>query len=142
VKIINFFVEEIEFSVPTEKRLQQWLNSVALAEQQEILELNYILCSDEYLLGINIEYLDHDYYTDVITFDNRDETTDHIEGDIFISIDRVRENAKDAGLLIEQELYRVMVHGLLHLLGYRDKSEEEIIQMREKEEAYLSLQKF
>jgi len=114
---------------------------VATAEGQSIGEINYIFCSDEYILSINEEYLNHDYYTDIITFDNRDNTQDDIEADIFVSVDRVQENAQMIQVPFDTELRRVMVHGLLHLLGYHDKSEEEISQMREKEEAYLSLQK-
>lgn len=138
---INFFQEEITFELKDESSITSWLQSVATAEGQSIGEINYIFCSDEYILSINEEYLNHDYYTDIITFDNRDNTQDDIEADIFVSIDRVQENAQMIQVPFDTELRRVMVHGLLHLLGYHDKSEEEISQMREKEEAYLSLQK-
>lgn len=138
---INFFQEEITFELKDESSITSWLQSVATAEGQSIAEINYIFCSDEYILSINEEYLNHDYYTDIITFDNRDNTQDDIEADIFVSIDRVQENAQMIQVPFDTELRRVMVHGLLHLLGYHDKSEEEISQMREKEEAYLSLQK-
>ena len=138
---INFFQEEITFELKDESSITSWLQSVATAEGQSIGEINYIFCSDEYILSINEEYLNHDYYTDIITFDNRDNTQDDIEADIFVSVDRVQENAQMIQVPFDTELRRVMVHGLLHLLGYHDKSEEEISQMREKEEAYLSLQK-
>uniref|UniRef100_UPI0040480F0A rRNA maturation RNase YbeY n=1 Tax=Roseivirga sp. TaxID=1964215 RepID=UPI0040480F0A len=138
---INFFQEEITFQLKEESLITDWLQTVATAEHQSIEEINYIFCNDEYLLSINREYLNHDYYTDIITFDNRDNKHDSIEADIFISIDRVKENAQTLQVAFDKELSRVMVHGLLHLLGYHDKSEEEISQMREKEEAYLSLQK-
>lgn len=138
---INFFQEEITFELKDESSITSWLQSVATAEGQSIGEINYIFCSDDYILSINEEYLNHDYYTDIITFDNRDNTQDDIEADIFVSIDRVQENAQMIQVPFDTELRRVMVHGLLHLLGYHDKSEEEISQMREKEEAYLSLQK-
>lgn len=138
---INFFQEEITFELNDESSITSWLQSVATAEGQSIGEINYIFCSDDYILSINEEYLNHDYYTDIITFDNRDNTQDDIEADIFVSIDRVQENAQMIQVPFDTELRRVMVHGLLHLLGYHDKSEEEISQMREKEEAYLSLQK-
>jgi len=141
VSNINFFQEEITFELKDESSITSWLQSVATAEGQSIGEINYIFCSDEYILSINEEYLNHDYYTDIITFDNRDNTQDDIEADIFVSIDRVQENAQMIQVPFDTELRRVMVHGLLHLLGYHDKSEEEISQMREKEEAYLSLQK-
>ena len=138
---INFFQEETDFELKEESIIITWLESVVEAEGQRIEEINFIFCNDEYLLSINKAYLDHDYYTDIITFDNRDNISDHIEADIFVSIDRVKENAQNLNIQFELELSRVMVHGLLHLLGYHDKSEQEILQMREKEEAYLSLQK-
>lgn len=138
---INYFQEEIDFELKKESVFTKWLESVALAENQSIEEINYIFCSDDYLLSINKEYLDHDYYTDIITFDNRDDINNAIEADIFVSIDRIKENSINLNIPFELELRRVMVHGLLHLLGYHDKSEQEISEMREKEEAYLSLQK-
>jgi probable rRNA maturation factor len=141
VSNINFFQEQTDFELNNESFIIDWLESVAQAEGQDIEEINYIFCNDDYLLSINKEYLDHDYYTDIITFDNRDDMSDDIEADIFVSIDRVQENAQNLSIPFELELSRVMVHGLLHLLGYHDKSEQEISQMREKEEAYLSLQK-
>jgi probable rRNA maturation factor len=142
VAAIKFFVEEIDFSLTAKRNLHTWLLEVALSEKHQISALSYIFCSDEYLLDINKQYLNHNYYTDVITFDNSDDDNEEIEGDIFISIDRVKDNALENKSTFARELHRVMVHGLLHLLGYRDKSEEEILEMREKEEAYLSLQKF
>lgn len=138
---INFFQEETDFELKEESIIITWLESVVEAEGQRIEEINFIFCNDEYLLSINKAYLDHDYYTDIITFDNRENISEHIEADIFVSIDRVKENAQNLNIQFELELSRVMVHGLLHLLGYHDKSEQEILQMREKEEAYLSLQK-
>jgi rRNA maturation RNase YbeY len=142
VATINFFIEEINFSLKDKKNLHDWLLGVVLSEKCQVSALSYIFCSDEYLLDINKQYLDHNYYTDVITFDNSDDDNEEIDGDIFISIDRVKDNALENKNEFSCELHRVMVHGLLHLLGYRDKSEEEILEMREKEEAYLSLQKF
>jgi probable rRNA maturation factor len=142
VAAIKFFVEQIDFSLKAKRNLHTWLLGVALSEKHQVSALNYIFCSDEYLLDINKQYLNHNYYTDVITFDNSDDDNEEIEGDIFISIDRVKDNALENKSTFARELHRVMVHGLLHLLGYRDKSEEEILEMREKEEAYLSLQKF
>jgi rRNA maturation RNase YbeY len=141
VNNINFFQEETDFKLKEESNITNWLESVVQAEGQDIEEINFIFCNDDYLLSINKEYLDHDYYTDIITFDNRDDISDNIEADIFVSIDRVKENAQNLNIQFELELSRVMVHGLLHLLGYHDKSVQEISQMREKEEAYLSLQK-
>ena len=102
--------------------------------------INYIFCSDDYLLTINQEHLNHDYYTDIITFD-LSEKENNIESDIFISIDRVKENAKNNHVKFHIELYRVLIHGVLHLLGFNDKNEEEKLIMREKEDACLSLLK-
>ena len=137
---INFFSEDIDFTLKTEDQIIAWLQRIAEAENSSIEEISYVFCSDNYLLRINQEYLDHDYYTDIITFDNRDKPEDPIESDIFISIDRVTENASDQNVSFELELKRVLAHGLLHLIGYNDKTEEEQQLMREKEEAYLSLQ--
>tara|TARA_A100000171_G_C2130667_1_gene146494 strand:- start:2125 stop:2553 length:429 start_codon:yes stop_codon:yes gene_type:complete len=137
---INFFSEDIDFTLKSEDQIIAWLQRIAEAENSSIEEISYIFCSDDYLLKINQEYLDHDYYTDIITFDNRDNPEDPIESDIFISIDRVTENASDQNVSFELELKRVLTHGLLHLIGYNDKTEEEQQLMREKEEAYLSLQ--
>lgn len=118
-----------------ENRIIDWLNQVILEEGYQLVNLNYIFCPDDYLLEINKEYLGHDYFTDVITFPLSDEG---IEGDIFISVDRVSENAKNLKLTFEEELLRVMVHGLLHLLGYSDKNAKDKIEMTNKENYYLS----
>jgi metalloprotein, YbeY/UPF0054 family len=117
---------------------KSWLNSLATSEGFQIVELNYIFCSDEYLHKINLEYLNHDTLTDIITFDNSEEEND-IEGDIFISIDRVRENAKTHKSELQQELSRVIGHGLFHLMGYKDKEEEEVKAMRRKESEGIKL---
>tara|TARA_R110001599_G_scaffold160515_1_gene348307 strand:- start:19238 stop:19666 length:429 start_codon:yes stop_codon:yes gene_type:complete len=137
---ISFFSEDIDFSLNQEEKITLWLERIAESENTSIEEISYIFCTDDYLLKINQEYLDHDYYTDIITFDNRDSPEDPIESDIFVSIDRVTENATDQNVSFEHELNRVLAHGLLHLIGYNDKTEEEQQLMREKEEAYLSLQ--
>lgn len=139
MKLINFFNEDVDFVLNSKGSVISWLESIASSENQKIDSINYIFCSDEYLLNVNREYLDHDYYTDIITFDNRDSFDDPIESDIFISIDRVTENSKDQDTSFELELHRVLAHGLLHLSGYNDKTKEEEQVMREKEEAYLSL---
>ncbi|MEP1096744.1 MAG: rRNA maturation RNase YbeY [Cyclobacteriaceae bacterium] len=137
---IHFFSEEISFKLDKPSIYTTWLQSIISKNQKKLGDLNYIFCSDDYLLGINRDHLDHDYYTDIITFNNSD-TEDSLEADIFISIDRVRENATLNDVTFENELSRVLVHGLLHLLGYNDKTESEIKRMREKETAYISLQK-
>lgn len=136
--MINFHVEDIDFKLQQKLKLKNWLKSVIEAEGFVLGDINYVFCSDEYLLKINVEYLDHDYLTDIITFDNS-EDEDLIEGDIFISIDRVVDNAKTFQVSTEHELRRVLVHGVLHLCGYLDKTDEEEKLMREKENHYLQL---
>ena len=134
--MINFFTEDIDFKPKNSRKLKQWVKESALAEGYKILELNYIFCSDEYLHQMNVEYLDHDTLTDIITFDNS-ETQGKIEGDIFISIDRVKENAQDFEVSFEYELSRVLIHGVMHLCGYKDKTDDEAKEMRGKENQYL-----
>lgn len=138
---INTFFEDIPAVEMEDSSVFPWLEQVIKMENKTLTDLNYIFCSDEYLYQINLEYLSHDYYTDVITFDNTDELG-HIEGDIFISIDRVKENSNAHDASFEEELGRIMVHGLLHLIGYNDKTPEEKEVMTEKENAYLSLPQF
>ncbi len=126
------------FNVPKETIVQQWLKNVITTEGQTLTELNFIFCTDDYLHQMNVQYLQHDTLTDVITFDNsEEEATQSIEGDIFISVERVRENAQQFGVSEQTELYRVMVHGVLHLLGYTDKTSKAQQQMRAKEDVYL-----
>lgn len=137
---IHFFEEAVSFNLQHRAAIAEWLTSIATQEGYMLEEINYIFCSDDYLLQINKEYLNHDYYTDIITFDHSSQSR-HITSDIFISIDRVHENAHDLNTPFEQELHRVMVHGLLHLLGYGDSTEDEKILMRRKEDACLSLLK-
>lgn len=134
--MISFFTEDIKFSLPNKSKVSSWLFKVIENEDYKLFELNYIFCSDKYLLGINIEYLNHDTYTDIITFDNS-ETENLIEGDIFISIERVRENSVSFNVDFETELKRVLVHGVLHLCGYLDKSDDESLTMRQKEDFYI-----
>lgn len=137
---IHFFTEDISFEAEHPQSLKSWIRSLAKQHDFSIDTLNYIFCSDAYLLDINRTYLDHDYYTDIITFDNSLEPHT-ILSDIFISIDRVNENAQDMQSSFQEELHRVMAHGLIHLFGYRDKTEDEKILMRQKEDACLSLLK-
>lgn len=135
---IYFFSEGINFKPKNIRHLKNWIKQVVRNEGATLQELNFIFCSDEYLHQINVEYLQHDTYTDIITFDNSDETG-RIEGDIFISIDRVKENAQKFQTNLDRELYRVMIHGVLHLLGYQDKTPQEKSQMRAKEDKCLDL---
>jgi len=119
-------------------KIKPWLKAIAAKENFAIKELNYVFMSDDDLLKINIEYLNHNTYTDIITFDNA-ETIGKIESDIFISLERVEVNAKKFNTTFENELHRVMAHGLLHLCGYKDKKKADIEMMRKKEEACLLL---
>ena len=133
---IHFFSENIDFELSESQKITSWIEKVIVKEGFEIELLNYIFCNDEYLHQINLEYLNHDTYTDIITFDNseKDKT---VESDIFISVERVRENAAKFETSFENELARVLIHGVLHLLGYPDKSPEEAEIMRSKEQEAL-----
>jgi probable rRNA maturation factor len=135
---INFFSEDIKFELPQKLKRKAWLKEIAKKESFKISELNYIFCSDGYLHQINLDYLNHDTFTDIITFDNC-EKKNVIEGDIFISIDRVNENAQKHKIDQSTELSRVLSHGLFHLLGYKDKKKSDSIIMREKEEFAIKL---
>jgi len=135
---IHFFSEDTKFELSKKLKRKNWLKKIAETEGFKIQELNYIFCSDEYLYQINVEYLHHEDYTDIITFDNSDDEK-IIEGDIFISIDRVKENAQRHQQTVERELSRVIAHGLFHLTGYKDKTEHEAKQMRTKEEFAIDL---
>ena len=134
--MIVFFNEDINFKFQDKNKFKAWLKKVAEKEDFTIGELNYIFCSDEYLHKINLEYLDHDTYTDIITFDNS-ETETVIEGDIFISIERVRENSQTLNTVFEEEIKRVIVHGLLHLCGYDDHAPEDKAEMRRLESEHI-----
>ncbi len=136
--MIQFFNEDIEFGHNFLSPVPSWLTHAATDEKMIIGDLNYVFCSDNYLLEINRTYLDHDYYTDIITFDNCDQPG-HIEGDIFISLDRVRENSSLHQTSFQAELLRVIIHGLLHLIGYDDRDDNSQITMRKMEDKYLDL---
>jgi probable rRNA maturation factor len=134
--MINFNIETDGFKLKDLRKKKNWLKELAKEEGFKIIELNYIFLSDEQLLEMNVSYLNHDTYTDIITFDNS-EQEDKIEGDIFISVERVAENALKFNVSAETELIRVLSHGLLHLCGYLDKKPADVKLMREKEEYYL-----
>ncbi len=132
--MIEFYFENIEdFILP--EHLPDWITDTAISENKETGEITVIFCDDQYLLEINKKYLNHDYYTDVITFDYSEGNL--ISGDIFISKDRVKENASFYNVSFENELKRVIIHGVLHLLGYKDKEESQQKIMRQKENEYL-----
>ena len=115
--------------------VSKWITSTAKSEKKKVGEICYIFCSDNYLLKINKQYLKHNTYTDIITFDYSYDNL--ISGDIFVSIDRVRDNAKQLGIQFENELHRVMIHGILHLAGYNDKTDKQEALMRKMEDKYL-----
>jgi probable rRNA maturation factor len=135
---INFFSHDVIFNLPKPKKTSSWIKRAIKNEGSVVGQLNFIFCSDSYLLTLNLQYLNHQTYTDIITFDTS-EDNEALEGDIFISIDRVRENAEKFNKTFMEELHRVIIHGVLHLLGYSDKSERKKREMRKKEDAYLSL---
>ena len=134
---INFSNDNIVFGLKQKTKLKLWIVSVVKKEKYEIGNLNYSFTSDESLLKINIEYLNHNNYTDIITFNYNEGKK--IAGDVFISIDRVKENAEKFNVKFEDELYRVMIHGVLHLCGYKDKTKADSELMRKKENSALRL---
>lgn len=138
---INFFEEDTTFKPKQKAQLRQWIRDTVIAEGFKLKELNYIFCSDAYLLQINQQYLDHDTFTDIVTFDNSEVEGD-IVGDIFISIDRIRENGAKFKTGETDELHRVIIHGALHLLGYTDKSVVTKQKMTQKEDEYLAKRNF
>lgn len=132
---VFFHFEDVEFELPDEDALSNWVVSIAKAEGKPLREVNCIFCSDEHLRQINVAYLDHDYYTDIITFPYAESGI--VEGDLFISSERVADNAQNNNVCFVHELCRVIAHGVLHLTGYGDKSAEEARIMRQKEDFYL-----
>lgn len=131
------FNYESDFSLENESQFEAWIQQIILSEQKSEGEINYIFCDDEYLFGINQKYLDHDYYTDIISFDYS--VANELHGDIFISTDRVAENALTYNVTFQHELLRVMAHGILHYCGYKDKSDVESQLMRNKEDEKIAL---
>ena len=137
--MVSYFQEDIRFELKGKALNNRWLKMVAESEIKKLGPLSIIFCSDNYILDINIKYLQHDYFTDIITFDYCE--GDLVSGDLFISIDSVRENSLHYGVRFEDELDRVMVHGLLHLIGYDDHTPEETAVMRQKEDYYISIKR-
>lgn len=135
--MISYFIEDTNFKFNTRRRTSRWLKSVAEIENRSIGEINIIFCSDPYILDLNIKSLNHHFFTDIITFDYCE--GDILSGDLYISVDTVRANAEFYNNDFDNELYRVIVHGLLHLVGYDDHSDEEIAVMRSKEDFCLNL---
>lgn len=135
--MVEFFTEDVLMPSIDQSSIISWLSDACVSEEHILNEVNVIFCSDEFLLTMNNQHLNHDYYTDIITFDYCFDN--QIVGDLFISLDRVLDNANTNNVLYINELQRVLVHGVLHLCGYKDKSESEASMMRSKENHYLSL---
>lgn len=135
---VNFFYQDVGFSFSNRTAIKEFLKKLFLTEGQILNELNVIFCTDEALLEINRNFLQHDYYTDIITFP-LSMGADPIQAELYISIDRVKDNAKQGGISVKEELHRVIFHGCLHLVGYGDKSSQQIKKMREREDHYLRL---
>lgn len=134
--MINFNYE-IEFSLDNEQAFEDWLSRVIVSENKKEGEINYIFCDDEYLHKINLEYLNHDTLTDIISFDYS--MGNELNGDIFVSVERVKDNAADFNVSFEDELKRVIVHGVLHYCGYKDKNESDEALMRAKEDEKIAM---
>ncbi|TXK72576.1 rRNA maturation RNase YbeY [Mesonia sp. HuA40] len=131
------FNNENDFQLPAPQEYERWINQIILSEKHRLGEINYVFCDDEFLLKINQEYLSHDTYTDIITFDYK--VGRELFSDIYISTDRVKENAEKFGVSFENELKRVMAHGILHLCGYSDATDAEKRIMREKENEKIDM---
>ena len=137
--MIDFF-SETDFTLQNSDEIAQWISKIISQESCDEGEISYIFCDDEYLLKLNVEFLKHDTLTDIISFDNS--LGNQINGDVFISVERVKENAETFNVAFETELHRVIIHGILHYCGYKDKSKEDASVMRKKEEEALSLREF
>jgi rRNA maturation RNase YbeY len=131
------FNYETEFELQNESDFSKWLSEVILSENKKEGEINYIFCDDDYLLEINQQYLDHDTLTDIISFDYS--VGNEINGDVFVSVERVKENASDYKVTFHEEIQRVLVHGILHYCGYKDKTESDELIMRAKEEEKMKM---
>lgn len=134
---ITFSCEDIKFNLKEKLKVKRWITNIIKSDGKRVGDIGYLFCSDEYLIQVNREYLDHDTYTDIITFDYVEGNL--VSGDILISIDRIVENSQKFDVSFDQELHRVIIHGILHLLGQADKSETDAAVMRSKEDAALAL---
>lgn len=135
--MVSFFNQSISFKLKDKTKLKQWIKTITEKEKHKLGQINYIFCTDNELLEINIRHLNHKTLTDIITFDYTEGKTIH--SDIYISIERVEENSKKFKVTFDEELHRVMIHGILHLCGYKDKSKADSELMRKKENASLKL---
>lgn len=134
---IYFSTENINFDLKCKMKVKRWISEIVKAQGKKVGDISYLFCDDAYLIEVNRAYLNHDTYTDIITFDYVEGST--VSGDIMISVERVKENAATFSTTFEQELHRVIIHGVLHLLGQADKSKADAAEMRKKEEAALAL---
>lgn len=134
---ISFSTENVKFDLKDKMRVKKWITEVIKAQGKRVGEIGYLFCDDDYLIEVNMSYLNHDTYTDIITFDYVE--GDYISGDILISVERVEENSKTFNTTFDQELHRVIIHGILHLLGQGDKTEVEAMEIRNKENRALFL---
>ena len=137
--MISFFSENIKFNLKDKRIIQKWIKLVIESENKRTGDINYIFCDDTFLVDLNLKYLNHDTLTDIITFNYNEKNSNSINGDIYISIDRVKENSDKFKVPFITELHRVIIHGVLHLLGYKDKTKADKNTMREKEDNCLSL---
>lgn len=136
--MISFNNEDVQFNLKNKTKLKSWIVATIEKKKQKTGDISFVFCSDAFLLEMNKEYLNHDTYTDIITFDySKDDTQLPISGDIFISIDRVKENANKFSKTFEDELHRVIIHGVLHLLGYKDKTKVSKAEMTKQEDLCL-----
>jgi rRNA maturation RNase YbeY len=136
--VIRFFFQDVAPGLKNRTALKAFIAGLFRKEKRVLHSLNYIFCTDAYLLGVNRQYLKHDFFTDIITFDIS-ESPGRMSGEVYISVDRVRENAVTYNSTVQQELHRVVFHGALHLCGYGDKTKEQQLEMRKAEDRYLAL---
>ncbi|MGN0033152.1 MAG: rRNA maturation RNase YbeY [Candidatus Limimorpha sp.] len=136
--MITFQAIDIEIPETDQRSAKEWINEIAADYGKKIGELYYIFCSDEYLYDFNIRRMNHDFYTDIVTFPLND-CEDYLSGEFYISIDRIRDNAEQLGVRFKDEFHRILAHGLLHLIGYKDKTEEDAATMRKQEEHCLMM---
>ncbi|MDP2890961.1 MAG: rRNA maturation RNase YbeY [Bacteroidota bacterium] len=134
---INYCIEDVPAPKIQKRKITSWIKETVISEGKTLGDISFVFCSDDYLLEVNKQYLNHDYFTDIITFDYVEDGV--ISGDIFISCDRVKENASAFKTGFENELLRIVIHGVLHLLGYKDKSKKDKLLMTQKEDFYLAL---
>jgi rRNA maturation RNase YbeY len=139
---LHLFSEDINFTIDKEDSVRSWILFVIDSYEKKVGDISYIFCSDEYLLGLNQQHLNHDYYTDILTFPYAPSDSVDLFADIYISIDRVKDNASALAVSFEEELHRVMVHGILHLVGYDDHGEGAKKEMREREDRALQKRTF